>query len=117
MKTAKASLQWKDLGSERLLLQLWQMDGKEEYPQVCILRVSNSEYVKFSQDPKGFMKFVNDQHVFSKPVILAGPWVSLSSVDPDDRQPDWVLTMVHGKMSTMIVAAVPQLKMQKAERV
>jgi hypothetical protein len=35
-------------------------------------------------------------------------------VDQKDASPDWVLTMVHGKRSTMIVAALPQLKQEEA---
>ena len=94
------------------MMKLWQVEGKEVWPQVSVLRVSNAQYLKFSQDPKGFMDFVNVHKLFSKPVIVAGPWVSLSSVDQKDDSSDWVLTLLHGKRSTMIVAALPQLKQE-----
>jgi|ERR1700730_8866094 hypothetical protein len=100
--------QWENEGGE-LVLRLWQAD---QYPQIALLKVSNASFLKFFQDPNGFMDFVNQYQVFSKAVIVAGPWVSLSSVDPKDQQPDWVLTLIHGKMSTMIVSALPQLKLE-----
>jgi len=110
MKTPRsdASFQWENKGGEQVL-RLWQ---KDVYPQIALLKVSNVSFLKFFQDPKSFMAFVNEHQVFSKAVIVAGPWVSLSSVDQKDQQPDWVLTLVHGKMSTMIVAALPQLKLE-----
>jgi hypothetical protein len=94
------------------VLRLWQLEGPNTWPQISVLRVSNSTYLKFSQNPKGFMEFVNAHKVFSKDVILAGPWVSLSSVDQKNDPTDWVLTIEHGKMSTMIVSALPQLKLE-----
>lgn len=108
-----ASFQWENVDGAQVA-RLWQVEGASVYPQISVLRVSNNTYLKFSRDPKGFMKFVNAHKVFSKDVIVAGPWVSLSSVDQKDDPPDWVLTLVHGKMSTMIVAALPQLKQEDA---
>jgi hypothetical protein len=108
-----ASLQWESVDGTQVL-RIWQVDGASVYPQIAVLRVSNFTYLKFSQDPKGFVKFVNAHKVFSKDVLVAGPWVALSSVDQKDDPPDWVLTLVHGKMSTMIVAALPQLKQEDA---
>jgi hypothetical protein len=110
-----APLRWESLGGAISLLRLWQ-DSKA-FPQLSIMRVSNSDYLKFSQDPLGFMKFVNQQRVFSKHVIEAGPWVTLSSVAPKNEPPDWVLMLLHGKMSTMLVAALPQLIQEEAGRV
>jgi hypothetical protein len=108
-----ASLQWEKVGDEQVL-KLWKLEGPEKYPQISVLRVSNITYLKFFQDAKGFMEFVNEHPIFSKPVIVAGPWVSLSSADQKDEPADWVLTLVHGKMSTAIVAALPQLKLEDA---
>jgi hypothetical protein len=103
------SIKWENVDG-RQVLRVWQLEGPNIYPQISVLRVSNDAYLKFSQDPKGFMNFVNAHKVFSKDVIVAGPWVSLSSVDQRSNPPDWVLTIVHGKKSTMIVSALPQLK-------
>jgi len=105
-------LAWAKLTDDIQVLRTWQLEGADVYPQVSLLRVSNTAYQNYFRDPQGFMKFVNMNKVFSKDVIIAGPWVSLSSFDAKDESPDWVLTMVHGKMSTMIVSALPQLKQE-----
>jgi hypothetical protein len=105
------SINWENVDG-RQVLRVWQLEGPNIYPQISVLRVSNDAYLKFSQDPKGFMNFVNAHKVFSKDVIVAGPWVSLASVDQKTNPPDWVLTIVHGKKSTMIVSALPQLKQE-----
>lgn len=105
-------LQWENVASTQVL-KVWELDGKPReavYPQICVMRISNSDYLRFAHDHKGFKQFVNDHQIFSKKIIVAGPWVSLSSVDGKRVPPDWILTMVHGKMSTMIVSALPQLK-------
>jgi hypothetical protein len=105
--------EWKKVSGTEVM-RIWQAEGKHVWPQIAVLRVSNAQYLNFSQDAKGFMKFVNANRVFSKPVIIAGPWVSLSSVDPKDASSDWVIVAVHGKTSRMIVAALPQLEKKKA---
>jgi len=105
------SIKWENVDGSQML-RIWQLEGPNIYPQISVLRVSNDAYLKFSQDPKGFMNFVNEHQVFSKDVIVAGPWVSLSSVDQKSNSLDWVLTIVHGKKSTIIVSALPQLKQE-----
>jgi hypothetical protein len=102
-------LKWEKLRDDTQLLRVWELDGADAYPQVSVLRVSNAAYLEFAQDPKGFMKFVNNHEIFPKAVIVSGPWVTLSSIDQKADQPGWVLTLVHGKMSSMIVSAMPQL--------
>jgi hypothetical protein len=91
-------------------MKVWELEGKDVWPQIAILRVSNSTYFKFFQDPRGFMKFVNAKQLFSKPIIIVGPWVTLSSTDQKLDPIMWVLTLVHKKESTMYVAALPQLQ-------
>lgn len=105
---------WEKLRDGMEVLRVWELDGPSAYPQVSVLRVSNAAYSEFSRDPKGFMKFVNLHQIFPKPVIVSGPWVTLSAIDQKADQPGWVLTIVHGKLSTMIVSALPQL-MQEHE--
>jgi hypothetical protein len=100
---------WEKLRGGTEVLKLWVLDGPQAYPQVAVLRVSNAAYLEFSRDPKKFMKFVNVHQIFPKAVIVSGPWVSLSSIDQKADQPGWVLTLVHGKMSSIIVSALPQL--------
>jgi hypothetical protein len=104
-----APLEWEKLPDGVQMLRVWQLEGEKLYPQVAVLRVSNAEYLKFFQDPQGFLKFVNANKVFSKDVIVAGPWVSLSSYVPKDETSGWLLTLYHGKLSTMLVSALPQL--------
>jgi hypothetical protein len=110
-----ASPQWESVDDTQVW-RLWKADRAIVYPQICVIKLSSARYLKFSQDPKAFMRFVNSNKVFSKDVILAGPWVSLSSVEQKDDPPDWVLTLVHGKMSTMIVSALPQLKLEVSSK-
>jgi hypothetical protein len=108
-------MKWENVDADGTqMMKVWEEEGANVWPQISVLRVTNGAYLKFSRDPNAFMGFVNAHNVFSKPVIVAGPWVSLSSVDPKDASPDWVLTMVHGRESTMIVAALPLLKQEKA---
>lgn len=109
---AKASIQWETVDGSRVL-RLWQLEGPQSWPQITVMRVSNATYQKYSQDPKKFVKFVNVKKFFSKDVITAGPWVTLSSVEHDEDSLDWLLTLMHGKLSTMIVSALPELKMEK----
>jgi hypothetical protein len=45
-------------------------------------------------------------------VIEAGPWVTLSSAGEKNDPPNWDLMLSHGRTSTMIVAALPQLPPQ-----
>jgi hypothetical protein len=103
--------QWVKLRDGVQVLKVWQLGDPKAYPQISVLRVSNAEYLKFFQDPKEFVKFVNANQVFPVAVNVAGPWVTLSSYNPKSPKddPDWVLTLVHGKLSYMIVSALPQL--------
>ncbi|MGB2899459.1 MAG: hypothetical protein WBB89_09350 [Candidatus Acidiferrum sp.] len=106
-----APLEWEKLRDGVQMLRVWQLEDPKAYPQISVLRVSNAEYLKFFQDPQGFVKFVNANKVFPKDVKVAGPWVTLSSYNPNNPNddPDWVLTLVHGKLSYMVVSALPQL--------
>jgi hypothetical protein len=106
--TAKSSIQWETVDGSQVL-RLWQLEGPKLWPQTTIMRVSNPTYQKYFQDPKKFVQFVNAHKFFSKDVITAGPWVTLSSVQQDVDSPNWVLTLMHGKSSTLIVSALPQL--------
>ncbi len=109
MKTAELEAPLKWTAVDKIpLLKLWKDPG--QYPETAVMTVSHSDYLKFSKDPKGFMKFVNDHHVFSKPVIFAGPWVSLSPLEQKNELREWVLTMIHGRRSTMTVAALQKLE-------
>jgi len=92
------------------MMKVWEVEGKDVWPQIVILRVSNATFLKFLQDPKGFMEFVNAKKAFYQPVIIAGPWVTLSSADQKLHPIRWALTLVHKKESTMYVAALPLLQ-------
>lgn len=110
---ADVSIQWENVDGVHIL-RSWQLEGASSWPQTAIMRMSNDQYLRFSQDPNGFMAFVNEQKVFSKDVIEAGPWVTLSSVHQQGAPTGWLLTLYHGKMSTMIVSALPQLQLEYA---
>jgi hypothetical protein len=103
------ALKWEKLRDGMELLKVWELEGPSAYPQVSVLRVSNAAYQEFSRDPKEFMKFVNQHQIFPKAVIVSGPWVTLSAIDQKADHPGWILTLLHGKRSTMIVSALPQL--------
>jgi hypothetical protein len=107
MEQEQSSVHWEIVDGIQVA-KLWQLDGPDVWPQVTIARVSNADYLKFFQDPQGFMDFVNKQEFFSKPVIEAGPWVTMSSVESTAPQ-TWALTLMHGKRSSLIVAALPHL--------
>jgi hypothetical protein len=98
------------------VLKVWQLEGQDVWPQISILRVSNATYLKYLQNPKGLVDFVNQNNIFSKAVIQAGPWVTLSSAGEKDGSPDWDLTLMHGKLSSMIVSALPQLPLDSGAK-
>lgn len=106
------SPKWVKLKDGAQILRVWHLDPPESYPQIAVLRISNAKYLKFFEDPEGLKEFVNANEVFSKPVNTVGAWVTLSSFNPNNSKsadPDWVLTLVHGKLSYMVVSALPQL--------
>ena len=97
------------------VLRVWELEGRDVWPQISILRVSNTTYLKYFQNPKDLVDFVNQNNIFSKAVIQAGPWVTLSSAGGKNGTPDWDLTLMHGKLSTMIVSALPQLPLESGQ--
>ena len=107
----KESAKW-EKADDIQVLKLWELEGAKVFPQVSILRVSNERYRKFFENPKGFGEFVNQHKIFSKDVITAGPWMTLSSVEQQADPPGWVLTALHGHMSTAVVSALPLLRMK-----
>jgi hypothetical protein len=100
---------WVDLGNGIQLLRVWQLGKPNVWPQVAIMEMPNAVYLKYFQDPHGFMAFVNQNKVFSKDIIKPGPWVTLSSYDDKGASPDWIVTLMHGKLSYMLVSALPKL--------
>src|SRR5215470_10506578 len=92
-----------------------QSEDEDKFPQVTILRVTNATYIKLLQDPQSLMEFVNKHKMFAKDVIQVGPWVSLSSVGKEQPPKCWVLTLLHGKLSTMLVSALPQIMPNKPD--
>lgn len=110
------ALNWDKLKEGVEVLRVWELEGKDAYPQLAVVRVSNVDYYEFSKDPKEFMSFVNAKKIFSKDVIFSGPWVTLSAIDQKADQLGWVLTLLHGKLSWMIVSALPRLLQEYGER-
>ncbi len=95
------------------VLKVWELNGDDVFPQTILLRVTNDAYRRFFNNPKGFMNFLNAHKIFSKDVIVAGPWVTLSSVEQQPEPREWILTVGHGHSSTIFVAALPQLETAK----
>ena len=111
----KTSLKWQKI-DDMQVLKVWQLEGQDVWPQISILRVSNATYLKYFQNPKSLVDFVNQNNIFSKAVIQAGPWVTLSSAGEKAGSPDWDLTLMHGKLSRMIVSALPQLPLDSGAK-
>ena len=108
------SPKWQKLEDVRAL-RVWQFEDEDKFPQVTILRVTNATYLKLLQAPQSLMEFVNKNKMFAKDVIKVGPWVSLSSVGKEQPPKCWVLTLLHGKQSTMLVSALPQIMPNKPD--
>lgn len=108
-KKKLATIEWEKLEEGTTLLKLWQLEGAKAYPQVSVFRVSNETYLKFFQDPEGFLKFVNENNTFPVPARRIASWVSLSSFVPKEEVDGWVLTCVHGRTSLFACSALPQL--------
>jgi hypothetical protein len=100
---------WQQIeGTDVQVLRGWPSpDGK--FPEVSVLRTSHATYTRFAQESQTYMNFLNDNKVFSKDVIFIGPWVTLSSAGETNHPPNWVLSLMHGKKSTVLTAALPQL--------
>jgi len=93
------------------VMRVWQVEGKDVWPQIAVLRVSNATYLKFSQEPEEFKKFLNKHKVFSIDVIVVTPWKAPPSLNPKDDLADWVLLGVHKPKSTVLIAALRQWDM------
>ena len=97
---------WQTIGNIRVM-RVWQIEGVDKYPQVSILRVTTEDFHKFTNNPPELRKFVNENKVFSKPVITVGPCVALSSVDETGDAAGWIVTLLHTAHSKMMVSALP----------
>ena len=117
-KPMKREPPWKPLG-EMFVLKVWQLEnqgGKDVWPEILLLRVTNSDYLKYAHRPKDFKTFLNENHLFSKDVIIVGPWVTLSSADDEPPPQHWILCMEHGKQSTVFVSALPELILEEEKK-
>jgi hypothetical protein len=100
-------LQWENVDGVQVM-RVWEVEGKEVWPQIAVLRVSNAQYLKFSRKPEELKEFLNKHKVFSIDVIVVTPWKSPRSLNPKDDLSDWVLLAVHKPMSTVLFAALRQ---------
>jgi hypothetical protein len=94
------------------VLKVWKLEGKELFPQVSLMRVSDADYAKFKEKPESLKQFVNAHQIFSKPIITLGAWISPSGADATGEY-GWTLTLLHGKVSTMLVSALPNFKKER----
>ncbi len=93
------------------VLKVWELE-KNVWPEIALLRVPHQTYLKFFESCDKYMDFLNSNRIFSKDVILIGPWVTVSSVVPNHTATDWVLMMMHGKQSTVATSAIPSIKLE-----
>jgi hypothetical protein len=117
-------IDWENVdGTEYQVLRIWRLrhrledcasEGKDgRLPEIAMLWISNSDYHKHMHSARDFMKFVNEKRFFSKDVLFLGPWITLSSPDEEEAPTEWLLTLEHGKRSTLVVTAVPRLKREE----
>lgn len=80
------------------------VSGKDEWPEIGVLKLTNDAYASFSQSPA---KFINNHSLFSRPVIDPSP-ASVSLNAPQDPAAAFYYAVIsHGHMSTTYTAAVP----------
>jgi hypothetical protein len=97
----RESTEWKQLRPGISVQRLW---GKDEWPQVAVLKVSNDMYQKFTRNPADF---INTNKIF--PVSVQDPTgANVSAKAPQESGGVWLVVLVHGKTSTCYSAAVPE---------
>jgi len=104
--TTPPTLRWETVGDIKIL-RVWQITGRDSFPQISLLFIPSDALQKFTHNPTEFRKFVNDQKVFSKPVLTVGPAVTLSAVDETGDSDGYYVTAVHTTHSRMTVSALP----------
>jgi hypothetical protein len=110
MGTDSVSPSWEFVGSPGTqVLRVWQLEGKDKYPHVALLRVPNDTYQGFAQKPTSLVDFLNANAIFPDKVNGTGPWVALSSFNNTVSVPGYILTMVHQKTSLAAVTAHPNV--------
>jgi hypothetical protein len=96
-----ASKNWKQLGPGISVQRLW---GKDEWPQVAVLKVSNDMYQNFTRNAADF---INTNKIF--PVSVQDPTgANVSAKAPQESGGVWLVILVHGRTSTCYSAAVPE---------
>ncbi len=100
------SLKWVTVENIKVL-RVWQIDGKDTYPQIALAQVTNQDFQNFVQDPNKLVTFVNKHKVFPVDVRTASPWASLMSANANGDPNTWLLTFSHGKLSSMAIASQP----------
>jgi len=92
------------------VLKVWKIShplGKNEYPQIALAQVSDSDFQKFVQNPDLLKAFVNKHNVFPVDINTAGPWASLMSTNDHVDPPSWLLTFSHSRASNMAIVSQP----------
>jgi hypothetical protein len=89
------------------ILRVWQIDGKDVYPQIALAQVSDKDFQKFVQNPAELVTFVNKHKVFEEEVKTASPWASLMSTNDAGDPSEWLLTFSHSRASSMAIASQP----------
>lgn len=100
------SLTWETYENIKVL-RVWQIEGKDAYPQIALAQVSDQDFQKFVQDPAALVQFVNRHKVFEDDVRTASPWASLMSTNDAEDPSQWLLTFSHSRASSMAIASQP----------
>lgn len=90
------------------VLRVWQIEGKDAYPQIALAQVSDQDFQKFVQHPAELVEFVNNHKVFDDPVRKTNPfWASLMSTNDALSPSQWLITFSHSRASYMAIASQP----------
>lgn len=108
-KDYSPTAQWETFDNIRVL-RVWKIprtSDMQEYPQIALAQVSDSDFQKFVQKPDLLKAFVNTHNIFPDPINTAGPWASLMTTNDHVDPPAWLLTFSHSKASNMAIASQP----------
>ena len=105
-----ASPTWESLGTNGTqVLRVWQLEDRDKYPHIALLRVSSATYQGYAQNPRSLVEFANANQIFPDTLKGSGPWVALASFGHASTVPGYILTLVHQKACLIGVTAHPDI--------
>jgi hypothetical protein len=94
---------WADLGKG---VSYQRLSSEGEWPEVTVLRLSNTAYEEFRKNPA---KFVNNYTGKFFPKLVNEPSAAgVALAAPQEPNGFWYILLPHGHPSTMYFAAVPE---------